>query len=171
METFRKALKIARDYGESITIGGGEPTLVENFEAMMYMAIAANDSGGGVFIATNGTHTERALALAKFNDNVIMARLSGDNFHNLKKVNKKVVEIYRKQGKMWCDGPRKADTLVAAGRAKGISGARKGCPCEDLIIEPNGAVKQCGCDNAPILGNVNTRWRMPDERCCVNETY
>ena len=29
------------------------------------------------------------------------------------------------------------------------------CMCEEHIVKPNGNVYQCGCDEAPYIGNVN----------------
>ena len=166
METFKAALASAKECGhEYICLGGGEPTLHPDFEMMLLLAIATMED---VFIITNGSQTDRALALAKLAEKgVIGAELSRDEWHDA--IDDDVVEAFtvrKKQGYSYGNeskdrrGIRTVRTILRQGR-----GARKsfmnrhktieGCACDsDPHVDPMGNVHQCGCLDAPIVGDV-----------------
>lgn len=168
METFKAALASAKEYGHNhICLGGGEPTLHPDFEKMLFLAIGTVED---VFIITNGSQTDRALVLAKLaGKGVIGAELSQDQWHD--EIDSEVVEAftvhrdphsYRGYRDATEDrrGIRTVRTVLRQGR-----GARKsfmkrhttivGCACDgDPHVDPMGNVHQCGCLDAPIVGDV-----------------
>jgi organic radical activating enzyme len=90
-----KAIRLAEDVGDGITIGGGEPTLHPQFWNILAEAIyrLKDTEGECPFIVTNGKRTEDALALAWLADhNYISAYLSMDNFHD--SIDNEVVEAF-----------------------------------------------------------------------------
>jgi hypothetical protein len=170
LKTFRNALKYGDEYN---TVGGGEPTLHPFFWQMLMEAIAVSD----VWMATNGSLTEIALALAGLaKKGVLGVALSLDEFHD--PISPKVVEAFTKDmtktayGSFYADDDKRetrnvSGNLIKAGRCKD---GKEGCICEDMIVKPNGIVKACGCKDAPIFGNVNHSpqfelpdWYMPGE--------
>ena len=39
----------------------------------------------------------------------------------------------------------------------------KGCVCPEMIVKPDGTIRACGCDDSPVLGNVNDVVSIPDD--------
>ena len=62
--TFRAALELAEQRGDSITFGGGEPTIHPQFWEFFGLAIGRFHDEPGIYMVTNGKKTETALALA-----------------------------------------------------------------------------------------------------------
>ena len=178
LDTFKAALELARQYDESIAIGGGEPTLHPDFEKFLLLAIAnqSNDFDK-VFIVTNGSLKERAMMIGKLSaSGVIEGKLSWDQFHDLDMIDPEVSEWFHQMGALW--GPvrgtqdpiRPTNKLSKRGRAAKIKEAQDDCACEDLFIRPNGDVYQCGCPDSPKLGNVNEGYEMDGwiAHCCYH---
>lgn len=177
LPTFKAALALAKDYEEYATIGGGEPTLHPHFEKMLLLAIANAPSESKVFIVTNGSLKERAMMLGRLSaSGVIDAKLSWDQFHDIDKVDDEVYEWYKSMGALWgpvwgtTDPVRPTAKLSKQGRATKFKEAMKDCACEDLIVKPNGDIFQCGCADAPKLGNINTGYNMGGwvAHCCYH---
>jgi len=145
-----------------IMIGGGEPTLHPQF--WKFLAIALAYGGSGVWMATNGSQTETALVLAKMaKRGVLGVALSRDNYH--RDIELEVVEAFTRdlpknryesttQSNHDLREIRPVSTIMAVGRGKDISGAENGCPCEETVVQPNGRMVWCGCDDAPYVGHV-----------------
>jgi len=169
--TFRNALK----YDGMLTIGGGEPTLHPLFWQILMEAIAHSEES--LWMATNGSQTEIALALANLaKKGVLGVALSLDVFHD--PIDCKVVEAFTKS----LNHPSSYNTstdyreirnvsghLIKAGRCKD---GEEGCICSSLFVKPNGDVKGCGCKNAPLFGNVNKGFEIPymfeDGECTID---
>jgi MoaA/NifB/PqqE/SkfB family radical SAM enzyme len=162
METFKASLDAAMEYGyEHITIGGGEPTLHPDFEKMLLLAIATVED---VFIITNGSQTDRALALAKLaKKGVIGAELSQDEWHD--DIDTYVVEAFTKDPGKKFDTDRRGirrstGTIARRGRAARGSFIAEyetsdHCACYGSpFVDPMGDVHQCGCPKSPIVGDV-----------------
>jgi len=91
----------------------------------------------------------------------LCVELSLDEYHS--KIDSRVSELWRKQ----CErhehsrgfGVRDVTATLSgvsnSGRAKknGLSYSNH-CVCSDLVIIPNGKIKLCGCEEAPIIGDV-----------------
>lgn len=151
MRTYRNALKLAYERADSIAIGGGEPTVHPRLWEMIGLGL-----GSGVeyvWLATNGKKTNVALALAglaKGNERFSVA-LSQDIYHE--PIDHHVVETFRRYQLEIRDV---SGNLSNAGRAadNNLSYDDR-CVRPGLKIEPDGSIRPCGCEDAPIIGNVN----------------
>ena len=179
---FRLACKIAEDRGETISIGGGEPTLHPLFWDFLGIALGASGGDEGMlWMATNGKRTEDALKLARMAKNgVVSVALSLDDYHE--SIDIRVERAFGKEEKKsneygrYLHGNsrdfreiRDVTAKVARfGRAKEW-GDTDYCPCPDLFVTPKGCLYQCGCQTEQ-LGTV---WKpkIPDEYidCCVRD--
>lgn len=177
MHVLNAAFDLCHNYGdESLSLGGGEPTLHPRFFDVLRQAMQKFDY---VWMATNGTRRRAMLRLAGIindedyeydYDNPISPQreahlsveLSTDYFHDRSKVDSRVWDIWhraadlRRPGFGLRDVTRSREGVIAAGRAKrtGNYKTEKGCACSDIVIEPDGTLKGCGCRNAPVLGTV-----------------
>lgn len=147
---------------ETVTIGGGEPTIHPLFTQMLFEAIGNSDY---VWLATNGSKTEIALTLAKMaKKGVIGVALSRDIYHD--PIDERVIDAFTKPQHQFCDDSHDGREIrdvtgkeVKAGRCD--FGSDK-CICEDLIVKPDGTLKACGCEDAPSFGNVNDEINIPE---------
>ena len=157
LETYRKALEWDT---ETVAIGGGEPTLHPLFWQMLGEAIGAVEYP---WMATNGSQTDIALALAKMaRKGVIGCALSIDGYHD--PIDPAVVKaftpakaegVYYGRSNEDCRELRDVSKdLADAGRCD--FGTSDSCVCENMFVEPDGTVKWCGCEDSPILGNINS---------------
>jgi len=161
IETFHNALD---NFDSCIAIGGGEPTLHPLFWQMVMESISRADEG--VWMATNGSITDIALTLASLaKKGILGVALSLDEFHD--PIDPKVIEAFYGKPKYNINSDptdlreirNVSGKLIKAGRCKD---GKEGCICPDMMVKPNGDVKICGCKNAPIIGNVNTGFEIPD---------
>lgn len=151
-DTFIRACSLADDYGDTLTLGGGEPTLHPDF--FEYLEIAASWHGNieGVTVITNGHWTQRALRLREIADEDlypkhVYANLSTDHFHAPVSdvVRRAYSDINHRHNidNYIHGGP------IPIGRAKttGVGDpSRRDCPCDDpLFITPDGTIWGCGC--------------------------
>ena len=133
-----------------------------------------------VWLASNGSRRKVMLRLAAIMDGVdyeeheddaimpehedhLVVELSTDYFHDRSMVADDVWELWYRRAQQRPGngfGLRDVTTsrsgVIAAGRAKrtGNYTTEKGCVCSDIVIEPDGTLKGCGCSNAPTLGTV-----------------
>jgi len=156
-ETFRAAIDLCEEWGSCITLGGGEPTLHPLFREFLMDAIAA-DIGDDIppFIATNGSVKRHALLLAKLSKKqVVMAELSRDEWHD--EIDYDVVDAFEGMVRDVSQGGRREP--FAVGRALTVLKIEPkeygNCACDDYHVSPDGSVRQCGCPDAPVIGNVN----------------
>jgi MoaA/NifB/PqqE/SkfB family radical SAM enzyme len=159
LEAFKAALSHDE---ESISIGGGEPTLHPLFEHFLILAISRVEH---VWIATNGKIKEHALLLYRLTQKgVIDAELSRDQYHEA--IDEEVVDKFLSLSKddRWDRGIVKRGIRnttafsdpFPAGRAYKLMGSEgeKVCPCDDIFVHPSGRVTQCGCPRSPTIGDV-----------------
>ena len=162
LKVFRKALKLTEYFGDSLTIGGGEPTLHPYFWTIIGETLGA-DIENGTWMATNGSQTEIALKLANMAKKGIMSiALSQDQWHD--PIDKRVIEAFKRDKVNSYNSTnnndyreiRTVNSLMNVGRARKIKNVIKNddCACDDKFILPNGDIKQCGCVEAPILFNI-----------------
>lgn len=156
--TLKKALALAAEYGQSVFIGGGEPTVHPLFWEFLGIILSQDrnidlDSLGMV---TNGKKTKDALALASLaRRGILQVELSQDRFHE--SIAPEVIKAFtvtgeRKDGDL--RGIRTVRRIVAQGRGKGIAGALDDCSCEELMVDPKGKLWACGCQSE-CFGTVN----------------
>lgn len=153
-ETFINALRIAADYDEYITLGGGEPTMHRDLFPFIHKAL---DTGlSGVLVITNGKKTASAfklLEIAEY-DERFSTELSQDQFHD--PIDPVVVRAFRNRNAI-----RTVKRILPHGNAlvNQLNTEEESdpctCCCAGTFIKPNGDVKLCGCADAPTLGNCN----------------
>ena len=160
METVKNALDLFEGY--LITIGGGEPTIHPKFWEI-FGEVMSKSWEISPHIVTNGSIPNIAKALANMaKSGVIGAALSQDDYHD--PIEQEVIDAFTKPpqcGYVFHDRDDNdcreirnvTGNEINAGRCD--FGNDDDCPCNDFIIQPNGDVKLCGCDDAPIVGNVN----------------
>ena len=159
LKTFRNALKHSDGM---ITLGGGEPTLNPKFYQILMESIGESEN---VHIITNGSITKISLTLAKLAEKgVIGAELSQDPYHD--EIDERVVEAFTVDRNERQDNDFRgirdtSDNLVNAGRCD--FGESDECICSDIVIEPDGEVRGCGCNDAPVFGNVNGEVNIPSD--------
>ena len=156
-ETFLAACKLSEDRGDTIFLGGGEPSLHPLLFDFIGLALAHDTSGtgpGAVGIVTNGGVTKIALKLAEMaRHGLIACELSQDALHDpidpavVKAFTKKPSpESYGVYGTKTDDhdyrGIRSVKEPYRQGRWK--SGKAE-CACVELCIEPDGRIFACGC--------------------------
>lgn len=158
-DTFRAA--IAMDT-ESVSIGGGEPTLHPLFWEFLGYAIGNAES---VWMATNGSNTTTALTLAKLaRKGVVGVALSVDDFHD--PIDQRVIDAFTKRIRLFHYDTEQndhrsirdvSDKVIDAGRAAENQLAcvdSNRCVCDEMVVLPNGKIKWCGCSDAPFVGTV-----------------
>ncbi len=156
IETFKKAI----EYDDYITIGGGEPTIHPKFWEFIGLALGF---GEYVWLATNGSQTQTAIALARMaKRGVIGCALSQDSYHDV--IDEVVIKAFTKYNQTDNDQREIRDVTsreINGGRCD--FGRDDSCACPDLVCEPDGTIKACGCDNAPSFGNINSEISIPDD--------
>jgi len=165
-KTFENAMDYADGY---LSLGGGEPTIHPLFWRFLGLAIAHAEET--IWLATNGSVTDTAIALAKMaRKGVISCALSQDSYHD--PIDERVIKAFtegKKQTHSYSDAKDSydfreirnvEDALINAGRC---DFGEDGCVCEDIIVKPNGDVVGCGCDCAPCFGNVNSTVCIPND--------
>lgn len=151
METFHKALPWLS--GHYFTIGGGEPTIHPDFDRILIESLSVCKERQQLCVITNGTHKQRSLALAYLAyGGAILAELSQDSYHDYDMVSDEVrkafgVMVRNADGREVVTGRFAEDNYMEPNY--------ENCVCSDRIIEPNGLIRYCGCDNSPIIGNVD----------------
>ena len=183
LATFRKAISM----DAIITLGGGEPTLHRYFDTILLesLAVSKMNGEGSLFIITNGSITRRALTLAHLaKTTVLSAQLSQDEYHD--EIDPRVVEAFENIGEDFNTNEGVRNTTQYRdphphGRALELLDLdpndiihRNGhdCMCEDLFVKPNGNIMQCGCDDSPLVGNVNDGANSPAfGECCHSLSF
>ena len=171
-ETYRQALKLARNLGEYLVLGGGEPTVHPQFMDWLGLAIVHNPMPEmAPLVVTNGKRRDIALHLAELARNgIVQAELSLDEYHD--PVSERVVQAFEKKqtsyGKASSDfrGVRSVMRIVPVGRAvdENVATEQEGCCCESLLVDPEGRLFACGCKTLQ-LGTV---WdpEIPEDYDC-----
>ena len=164
MDVFRAAIELEP---ESISIGGGEPTIHPLFWQMLGESIGA--AGEYVWLATNGSQTRTALALAAMaHKGVIGCALSRDDYHD--EIDEEVVDAFtvdtRRHSPFDNRTPDAREIRDVTGNE--INGGRcdfgkaDECACPGLLVDPDGTIRGCGCDDAPTFGTVFNP-QIPDD--------
>lgn len=190
LSTFRKAMALCADTDALVTLGGGEPTIHPQFETILLESVAACSQHNKPYIVTNGGIKKRAIMVAKLiQRKVINGQLSLDDYHD--PIDDKVIEAFRKigQDEYYSNSePGIRNTTngrepLAHGRAMtevlgmdeddiaGIERDGNSCMCEDYRITPNGDIVQCGCDDSPIVGNVDEGIDAPGSGYCCHSSW
>lgn len=194
LSTFHKALDICKDIGDTPFIGGGEPTLHPQFEQMLLEAVAcAAEIGEGVVgIITNGSIRQRALLIAQLaKGGIISGSVSQDEYHD--PIDADVIQAFTDEHKgsqsarhghndgVWDTSHGGSREPHPHGRAKELIGwneddyedgrGEDDCPGCGLQCEPSGDFRQCGCEDSPIVGNVEEGVNTPSFSDCYHSPW
>jgi hypothetical protein len=163
LEVFHQALDLCEDYGSPPFLGGGEPTIHPDFETMLLESIvcAAQIGEGTCGIITNGKEKKRALMIAALvKADVMYGELSLDYYHD--RISYEVMDAFRNNIRDVTNNGQKEP--MPHGRAKEVLGVdfeesedyrgESECPCNNMIIKPNGDIHVCGCEDSPCIGDV-----------------
>ena len=160
-ETWRKALDFASNFGSSIAIGGGEPTMHKHFREFLLDAIAESEDEMVPFMVTNGSTKHADLLYKLTKAEVIRCELSQDEWHDdidPKTVAKfESIDAIRDVSNGGTQGAKPKGRAVEEWVYEGDPEEDHGqyCTCEDLLVDPKGNVKACGCPDAPVLFNLH----------------
>lgn len=165
IDMFRHIMKIAHNYDEIVTIGGGEITLYPDFEQMIGIIACYGNTDCRPFIVTNGSNKENALLLNKLAiGGIIGCELSQDPFHDYFMVDSEVIDAFKDRDAI--RNVARNNSLMNAGRAKNLDSFYeliKTCPCDSMQFLPTGIVKWCGCPRSPVITrNVMEDWKRPE---------
>ena len=179
LATFKMAIDAANDQGSFVSLGGGEPTVHPKF--WEFLGYALSKDFESVWLATNGKRTDDALALANLaKTGAVAVALSIDKWHE--PIDDRVVAAFEycdSQGNRRPPAPpysndmreiRTTKNPIKAGRC---TWGEEGCICEDIVIEPNGRIRRCGCHDSPVLGwirdGIRSEWMDHDGGGCWKE--
>lgn len=154
-EVFMEGLRLAEECGDSITLGGGEPTLHPLFDEFLGLMLMRHDPMDiKPFIATNGTNEKRTMRLLDLSEaEVIHVDVSLDPWHDLSMVSTAVMRRARALNSVR-DVSAYGRQPVARGRGKQFGGPDV-CACETTFIDPTGEMWGCGCKKkGSKLGNI-----------------
>ena len=166
-DNFKKAIQIAKEHDQMITIGGGEPTIHPEFERMLMHAVwelasvSVSNGNPAVGLVTNGSMTDTAINLARLAESgVIWARVSKDPYHD--PIDPKVFKAFERPRREYGTPSFRderdhrdiggANGLIQrSGRAKswGDRSMKDGC-CGGLFVHPTGKLYPCDCRVKPI---------------------
>lgn len=170
---FSQAVELAYNYGDDVTIGGGEPLLHDNFFNFLDKVIEMDFISGGCgihpLVVTNGKRKAQTWKLIdKYldMDAPIAVDLSTDIYHDpIDDGIRQYFERYQKnrrnnyQHRAYNSaviGTRNTESfIIKIGRGINIPGAKEGCCCETPLVDVVGDVFSCGCKHTKI-GNVVT---------------
>ena len=155
---FNKALK-SPFCDEYLTIGGGEPTLHPLFWDFVGMAMT-EPSIDNITVITNGSMEEDTLKLLKLSQSrgeLLSVSVSLDEFHDDTMVSGEVSKfVYEYEKRNFNPYIRSVNKIIPQGRGKNVAGYDfvDDCICPDLFITPKGDIKFCGCEDSPIICNI-----------------
>jgi len=159
-KVFLKSLDYALDNGQTISIGGGEPTCHPKFWefiGLMLAKVYGYEHFGEEFIpwmAINGKNKKDSIRLANMaKRGIIQVELSRDQWHE--EIDEEVVRAFdKKKVSSYERDPndfrriRTNRNVIYAGRAIRLGiGTEFNCPCDDLFVDPIGNLFACGCKN------------------------
>lgn len=156
---FQKAIIEARNNDDYPVFGGGEPTVHPQFKEFLKWEMETRypfEGSNKPFIITNGKLKRKALWLANLcEQGWYDVELSLDDYHA--RIDGEVIQRFRQLSASLNRRMIRSNTKIAPiGRAKNLPEAEEkyDCICPDMIVKPDGTVKQCGCPDAPTLGTI-----------------
>jgi len=177
-ETFKKALEIYYPcnalYSKSsfvvLSIGGGEPTIHPRFwDFMDYAMSHPSYRPGFLWITTNGKLTHEAMALAKMaQQGLITADLSLDQWHE--PIDPAVIKAFTKEPGSNGQDHRGIKSVIPVNAGRCDFGC-EGCSCNSVVVKPNGELRFCGCEDAPVIGDVTTGFQKKYEAIVIKHNF
>lgn len=167
LNIFQKALSVAIDHGDYVTIGGGEPTMHPRFFEYLNMVREEQRRDNfeiTPFLVTNGKAYGKADRLLRIlereqglGEHTISVNLSRDQWHDA--IDGRIVRRYHQLKVMTKNliDFRSVTKIAPVGRGKnGVFDERRTitpCACEDALVDPQGQVWSCGCKKH-LLGSI-----------------
>ncbi len=170
-DTFKKIIADEEPY--MISLGGGEPTIHPDFEKFVMYALSHVGAmgDGGVWLATNGKESERAIMCARLamSHELFSCQLSRDTYHE--EASLEVLDAFKAMGRSQAairfhqDIPvstiesiafrNNDDRIMKQGRAEenGIWHVSDSCICPERVAMPNGDIRWCGCTDSPVIND------------------
>lgn len=141
--TFKAACKIAEDYEDYITLGGGEPTIHPKFWQFIGVALGHASSEMGVYVVTNGKKKKTALRLARASRGLLSSSVSNTQYHE--GIDSEVLSAFKRK-----DGRQTAirgvlESVSRVGRGANVFFGEDRCVCNELFITPLGEIFSCAC--------------------------
>lgn len=170
-EVFTAALAWGEETGQYIALGGGEPTLHPQFISYLAQSIEYTQQKGidlNPWFATNGSKTRMVRELLYNSVSIeeeFFEELSRHAFINYEDI---LFDMAVSQDEYHepidASIPQLAKTLSSELRNTSNSLSNTGhcthgedhCACNTVQIKPDGDIFLCGCDDAPLIGNVLT---------------
>ena len=157
IQTFFKAIGLAENYGEHVTLGGGEPTIHPKFWEFFGITMGSNIDS--FWMATNGKKSNIAMKLANIamDNEYFDIALSQDPWHD--PIKPDVIRLFKGMGHEIRDVSYSpyGDTIITnigSAYENGL-GTTDDCACPGLHINPDGTLKMCGCLDSLELGNIH----------------
>jgi hypothetical protein len=167
LNIFQKALSVAIDRGDYVTIGGGEPTMHPRFFEYLNMVREEQRRGNfeiTPFLVTNGKAYGKADRLLRIleheqemEEQTISVNLSRDQWHDA--IDERIVRRYHQlkvTTKNLIDF-RSVTKIAPVGRVRtSVFDEQRTitpCACEDALVDPQGQVWSCGC-KTHLLGYI-----------------
>ncbi len=167
LNIFQKALSVAIDRGDYVTIGGGEPTMHPRFFEYLNMVREEQRRGNfeiTPFLVTNGKAYGKADRLLRIleheqemEEQTISVNLSRDQWHDA--IDERIVRRYHQlkvTTKNLIDF-RSVTKIAPVGRGRNSVFDEQRtitpCACEDALVDPQGQVWSCGCKKH-LLGYI-----------------
>lgn len=180
METFKKVVKITKEFNSPICLGGGEPTLHPLFKDMLMHAAGELDEMSkerghpSVSLVTNGSITPIALTLAQMaKEGIIRCSLSRDEYHA--PIDEAVVKAFDRPKNSNDNDYRRYNTtfpdqIQRTGRAKNLNLTlrRREICCGGVMTSPDGTLYSCLCRKKSIGTVDNPHGLLPAH---FEETY
>lgn len=173
LDTFRRGLELCHGFA---VIGGGEPTLHEHFEIILLEAIVHPAVDEYVYIVTNGSVKKRALMIAELiNRDVIGGCVSLDQFHD--PIDPEVIDAFGDDYRDVTEDGKRRPTYqgryLETHGSKGMDTSDEECICPELFVRTDGTILQCGCADAPVVGDVKNGLIEPrvDGACYRSAEY
>jgi hypothetical protein len=176
------AIAFARNnFDESISIGGGEPTLHPRFFDILRHCLTDFDY---VWMATNGSKAKTMWRLASIIEDsdyenfpeddygaeiisnphqTLCVALSTDHFHRATgTVDHRIAAHWKSNVERRNSGYETRDItqtrvgVIKQGRAvrTQVWQTENQCVCENIMIKPDGTLRLCGCTKSPVIGNI-----------------
>ncbi len=161
-DVFYAGLRFAEERGESVFLGGGEPTDHPKFMQYLAEMLASDLELELCGVITNGTNDREAKLLSNLRGTIYTA-ISLDPYHPRCMVSDAVLDM------MFTD-KRETVNVQNTGRGANVYGAGNGCTCPDLWLDCNGDLYQCGCRKKK-LGNIITSPEKIDAKLSDLEPY
>lgn len=176
-DIWKAGMALAQNYNDHIVVGGGEPTLHPDFWEIIGLCMGKFDY---VWMATNGSQTETALALANLaRKGALGVALSQDAYHD--PIDPEVIQAFTGRKRIYHSDYKENDPdsreirdvtgkEIKAGRCKI---GEDSCVCSDIMIMEDGTIRGCACKDAPYLGtvfnpNIPSFWQ--DGECSKKQT-